>query len=108
METIFLLGAAGALAPEIIRLYNLRREGAGGFSLFYLAISLAFAGLGGLVAVILPSTTLLAAFYAGISTPVLISSGLRQAMRSGAGEIRHHPAGDQKAPPSLRRFIHGL
>jgi len=73
---IFIIGCFGALAPEIVRLYNLRTKPKFKFtwSNFYILISLLFALLGGVVAVILPSTTYHGAFYAGIATPTLITT----------------------------------
>jgi len=82
---IFLLGLVGALAPEVIRLYKLRSSRAAfSWSWFYVVISIVFGVLGGTVAVILPATTHLAAFYAGVSTPLIISTILRNA---GAGQM---------------------
>lgn len=93
----FVIGAVGGLAPEIVRLYEIARQG-GQFriSTFYVVMSLIFAALAGLVALLLPSTNALGAFYAGISTPVLINTALkkgraavqrRKATKSGAGAM---------------------
>jgi len=64
----------GALAPEIVRLYRLRNKPPGKFSSFYILVSLAFAALGGVVALVLPATTVWAAFYAGVTWPTLVST----------------------------------
>ena|ERR1700690_4174165 len=72
--TIFALGCVGALAPEIIRLYKLRSRPWKKFSPFYLIISGIYAGLGGVVALVLPSVTVWAALYAGVTLPTLIST----------------------------------
>jgi hypothetical protein len=102
------MGAVGALAPEIVRLYNIRQQQPeGSFSTYYLFISAAFAALGGILAVILPAPNLLGAFHAGVTTPVLINAALRQGMRSSTAQFRgSRPAA---APDgSLRRFVSGL
>jgi hypothetical protein len=76
---IFAVGTVGALAPEIIRLYGLRHKPPKkGFSSFYYIVSLVYALLGGLVAVILPAVTLYGAFYAGATVPVTISAIARK------------------------------
>lgn len=79
-SSIFLLGCAGAMAPEIVRLYKLR-ENADQFnwSWFYLIISFVFAALGGLLAWILPTTTYYGAFYAGVTTPIIVTTILKKA-----------------------------
>lgn len=80
---VFTLGFIGALAPEIVRLYSLRRKPRGEvFSLWYCAVSLAFAALGGVVALLLPATTPWGAFYAGITTPTLISAAFKHRMKA--------------------------
>lgn len=76
METyqIFSLGAIGALAPEIARLYSIKhRPEEFNWSSFYIVISLLFAALGGVVALVLPATTYWGALYAGVSTPTLLN-----------------------------------
>lgn len=71
---IFLIGGVGALAPEIVRLYSIRTNPQFNWSWFYLIMSILFLMLGGLVACILPATTYYGAFYAGVSTPVLVNT----------------------------------
>ena len=81
---VLLLGVLGALAPEIYRLYRLRgRLHRMKFSRSYFVISFLYALMGGLVAWILPSVTMWAAFYAGITWPVLISAALHRRPRRG-------------------------
>jgi ABC-type transport system involved in cytochrome c biogenesis permease subunit len=76
---MFLLGAVGALAPEIIRLYEIRNDPQRfTWSWFYLIVSILFVALGGFVAVVLPSKNPQGAFYAGISTPVLVNTVLKK------------------------------
>lgn len=78
--TIFALGCVGAIAPEIIRLFNLREQPSRFiWSWFYLVITLFFVALGGIIAWILPTTTYYGAFYAGVTTPILITSILKNA-----------------------------
>jgi hypothetical protein len=51
---LFLAGAAGAIAPEIVRLYEMRADPKIRFSSFYFLISIAYVVLGGYVASIFP------------------------------------------------------
>jgi hypothetical protein len=74
---VFALGSFGALAPEIIRLYELRWKSVK-FSCWYLFLSLLYAIVGGVVALILPSVNYYAAFYAGITAPITISTIARK------------------------------
>jgi hypothetical protein len=71
---VFALGCIGALSPEVVRLYKLRSRPWKKFSSYYYVISGVFAALGGVVAVVLPSVTVWAAFYAGVTWPTLIST----------------------------------
>jgi hypothetical protein len=112
VSSVLLLGMLGASAPEVVRLYSLRQRPPKTWSLFYLAISLLFAALGGTVAVLLPATTPWAAFYAGISTPTLVTTALRKAsesrrtLRGSAPGVPPREAfGDR---PSLINFLGGL
>ena len=76
---VFLCGTLGALAPEIVRLYALRRaRRLARFAPAYGLISALYAALGGALAVILPAANLYAAFYAGVTLPVTISTLMRQ------------------------------
>jgi hypothetical protein len=75
---VFVLGCIGALAPEIVRLYQLRHKPPKAvFSWWYYAASAFLALLGGVVALTLPAVTTWAAFYAGITTPTLISAATK-------------------------------
>jgi hypothetical protein len=86
---ILLLGALGALAPEIVRLYTIRRSPEKfEWSSFYLIVSLLYAGLGGVLAIFLPATTAWGAIYVGASTPVLINSMIRTARNATKEELR--------------------
>lgn len=79
---VFLIGAIGALAPEIVRLYTLATGGE--MPVFspalYIPISILMAALGGLIAVILPSENLQSAFYTGIGTPTLINAAAKKVL----------------------------
>jgi hypothetical protein len=75
----FGVGCIGAAAPEIVRLYNLRLKPEFRWSWGYLLFSIPFILLGGFVSCLLEPTSKYAAFYAGISTPILISSIARNA-----------------------------
>ena len=72
---VFAVGSLGALAPEIYRLYKLRRKSPKEiFSFWYYFISLLWAFVGGVFALILPADNLRAAFYAGMTFPMAIST----------------------------------
>ena len=81
---VFALGCLGALAPEIVRLYELRRKKTGRFSKQYILISLVYSVTGGVVAIILPATTLWSAFYAGVTWPLLLSTGFKHRIKKVA------------------------
>jgi len=103
---VFLLGSFGALAPEIVRLYRLRWKSFQ-FSYWYFGISLMFAILGGVVALILPATTYQAAFYAGVSAPVMISTITRR--KDHPNEFANERPGMQRTLASIpRRSIRQL
>ena len=70
----FVIGCIGALAPECIRLYKLRFNPNFRWSWGYLLLSIPFVLLGGFVAWILEPTSKYAAFYAGVSTPVIVTT----------------------------------
>jgi hypothetical protein len=50
----FIAGAIGAIAPEIVRLYEMRSDPTVRFSGFYIVVSIAYVALGGYVATIFP------------------------------------------------------
>ncbi|MET8448060.1 hypothetical protein [Streptomyces sp. NPDC005209] len=89
---VFLLGMVGALAPEIVRVYEIRSDPSRfQWSWFYVAASLAFAGLGGVLALILPATTYWGALYIGVSTPVLVNSMVRKGRERSRTPLRSWP-----------------
>jgi ABC-type transport system involved in cytochrome c biogenesis permease subunit len=104
---MFLLGAVGALAPEIVRVYEIRNDPHRfTWSWFYLIVSLLFVALGGFVAMILPAENPQGAFYAGISTPVLVNTVLKKG--SGGGrKLKSIPAPVPALSP-FRSFISAL
>jgi|SRR6266850_3760311 len=51
---IFIAGAIGAIAPEIVRLYEIRSSKKVTFTPFYFVISAAYVALGGYIATIFP------------------------------------------------------
>jgi hypothetical protein len=106
LYVVFLLGAVGALAPEILRLYALRTDRAAfQWSGFYLLISLLFAALGGVVALVLPATTPYAAFYAGVSAPTVVNTALKKAL---GGDEKKSNGNRGPLPPSLKTFVSAL
>jgi hypothetical protein len=90
----FVIGCIGATAPEVVRLYNLRSEPRFQWSWGYLLYSIPFILLGGFIAWILEPSSKYAAFYAGISTPVLVTA---VAKNSGQGTSSSLPS----TPPPL-------
>ena len=127
IEAVFLLGVAGAAAPEILRLYELRtKPNEFKWSWSYMLLTVPFLLLGGLVALALPATTFWGAFYAGLSMPVTLSivakkvmdlPGLSQpagAITTTATDevgsvIRGYPQAKNPEPlTGFRAYIHGL
>jgi hypothetical protein len=112
--TVFFLGAAGAFAPELIRLWGIKTEPSKFvWSNFYLVVSLLFCGFGGLMAVCLQPDSAWKAIYAGVTMPVVISSALRaggtRGRPSGGGGLKSAtaPAGAAR-PAGLRAFVEAL
>jgi hypothetical protein len=98
---VFLVACVGAAAPEIVRLYRLRAHPQLELRWHYLIISVLFFALGGIVALILPVTTLWGAFYAGVSTPVLIS-------RMAAKPVKSEELPSTRGEPSVATTTPGL
>jgi hypothetical protein len=97
----FIVGVLGAAAPEIMRLYNLRTNPKFQWRASYFLMSLPFFLLGGIVALILPSTTYYGAFYAGLTAPVTINAVVKKAGElSEAGEVTPpEPKGIRRGVP---------
>jgi hypothetical protein len=90
---LFLIGCVGALSPDIVRLYNLRNSLTSVSIPFpYFLISLAMALLGGLIALIQPTTTYYGAFYAGIAAPAIIATARKQTEGEGAPAAEASPS----------------
>lgn len=81
----FLLGMFGALVPEIYRLYKIKNRKIK-LTPHYFIICPLFAVIGGVIAVILPASSLWAAFYIGLSTETLIGSIGKKSV--GAGDTK--------------------
>jgi hypothetical protein len=109
----FGFGALGAIAPEVARLYKLATDKEQfTWSWFYVIISLIFAAIGGVIAVILPAMNFLSAIYAGAAWPALITTG-KQIAGSGqevAGQkaIKGGGGPGPAPPPSFGSFIRAL
>lgn len=105
---VFLLGSVGALAPEIVRLYSIRNDpGQFQWSSFYLIVSILFACLGGVIALVMPATTYWGAIYVGISTPTLINTTIKKGLELSQQQER----GDfvpMRKYGKFRSFIEGL
>ncbi|MEV6055819.1 hypothetical protein [Streptomyces sp. NPDC052107] len=104
-EVVFSLGMVGALAPEIVRLYSIREDPTRfAWSWFYLIASVAFGGLGGLLALVMPATTYWGALYIGVSTPVLINSMTRKGRQLTRSEMRSSHSGPSPHPSAPKRY----
>lgn len=102
---IFIFGCIGALAPEVVRLYNLRTKSKFGWSGFYVLISVLFALLGGAIACILPTTTYYGAFYAGVAAPVTVTTIKRNSDPKIATEQGSDEITAQSAPLTEKKSI---
>lgn len=106
--SVFVVGAVGAAAPEIVRLFRLRQRKLRLHGQ-YIAVSCLFFALGGFVAVILPASTLWGAFYVGVSTPVLISrlaaGGAPDERTPQARAITRSDAPVVPEPPTVRDYL---
>jgi len=114
IEVVFLLGAAGAAAPEILRLYELRSNpDQFVWSWKYLILTGPFLILGGLVAVILPATTVWGAFYTGLSLPITISAATKKVMGNAVPEsvnatIASEPRASSTPLTGFRAYVNAL
>ena len=73
----FMIGCIGAFAPEAYRLYNLRTEPELEWSWQYFLFSIPFIIVGGFIAWSLDPQTKWAAFYGGLSAPLLITTVMK-------------------------------
>lgn len=114
VEMAFLLGAAGAAAPEILRLYELRNHTEQfKWTWNYLFLTVPFLVLGGLVAVVLPATTVWGAFYSGLSLPVIITAAAKKTPAGSTGQVVTAADGSGAVGPArplsgLRAYLNAL
>jgi len=109
IETTFLLGAVGAAAPEILRLYELRSNpDQFKWTWGYLLLTLPFLLLGGLVPVILPATTVWGAFYTGLSLPVIISAAAKKAQGDAASPAVSAKSATPVPQSGLKAYLNAL
>ena len=85
----FLLGAIGALAPEVVRIYRIESGGTSGtlarFGRYYYAISLLFAGFAGVFAVAWGEGAPFKSIWVGASFPTIVSTLASQVPPFGSG-----------------------
>jgi hypothetical protein len=104
----FLLGCLGALAPEVVRLYTIKHKPEEfRWSAFYIVVSLLFAVLGGVVALLLPATTYWGAMYAGVSTPTLLNVSATRAL-AARNSSKKGPILRTRQRSYLESFLGGL
>jgi hypothetical protein len=105
---VLMWGMLGALAPEIVRLYAIRRNPRRfRWTWFYVVVSLLFAGLGGALAVALPATTAWAALYVGVSTPTVVNAIVRKGRELTATELKG-PPGRPVQLSAVDSYLNGL
>lgn len=81
----YLLGMAGAAAPEVLRFYRARLVPISSLPRHYWVISALYLGLGGLVATLLAAPgNPWSAFYVGLALPIVISTAQRTVPGSAA------------------------
>jgi hypothetical protein len=78
----FLTGCAGAIAPESWRLYNLRTNHTFRWSWGYVACTIPFIVVAGFIAWILDPSNGWAAFYSGLTAPVLITAAMKDTAKA--------------------------
>ncbi len=104
---VFIAGFVGALAPEIVRLYELRQSPQT-FQPWYYAISVVYALLGGYVATLLPGVAdgpLWWAFAVGAGLNAVVSLAAKLgAQLAGGGAGRVTPPGGPPPAASAREL----
>lgn len=97
----FLWGCVGAAAPEILHLWTAarhRREDLPKVDIIYVAALLAFAGLGGAVAVLWGENEPFKCFWVGLSLPAIITTFASQIPTGGpAPQLQNMPTGGSAA-----------
>jgi hypothetical protein len=114
---VLLLGAVGAFAPEILRLWTLRNNKQRlVWSNRYVLASAMMCALGSVVAFCLEPNSAWKALYAGLTAPIVITSAGRRLtggptkLKSGElkGGVSTPVTNQLPAPPSVRAFINAL
>jgi hypothetical protein len=82
IDSNFWIGCIGAAAPEALRLYNLRSQPVFRWSWGYLIFSIPFLIVGGFIAWVLEPSTRWAAFYSGLTAPVLLTTVLKDTAKA--------------------------
>ena len=82
IDSNFLIGCLGAASPEALRLYNLRTQPILRWSWSYLIYSIPFILIGGSIAWILEPTTKWAAFYSGLTAPILLTTAMKDNVKA--------------------------
>lgn len=108
--SVFLLGALGAFAPEIVRLWELRSTPEKfAWSALYVVASVSMCVLGGVVAVLLAPDTAWKVFYAGLTAPVVISAAAKKTVaRKAAPRLKGAPAGPLGQRPAAPAAARGV
>lgn len=81
INTNFWVGCIGALAPEALRLYNLRTNAVFKWNPGYLLCTLPLVLTGGFIASLSEPTVVWSAFYSGLCAPVLITTAAKDAAK---------------------------
>lgn len=85
--SVFALGALGAFAPEVVRLWELRSSpGKFQWSALYVVASLLMCAVGGVVAVLMAPDTGWKVFYAGLTAPVVVSAAAKKTVARPAAK----------------------
>ena len=83
----FTIGMLGAIAPEVLRMYKVRREPWQPVPRHYWAVSLAYCALGGVAALLLAQeSNLVSAFYVCLALPVILGVLSRTNPVQGPGD----------------------
>jgi len=107
---IFLCGFIGAVAPEIVRRYQLAQRGEEIIiPSHFIIVSVFFAILGGVIAIVLEAKTFYAAFYNGVSLPSLmktyVGEPIPETTISNPGNPNKSP---KKREITLRQYLGAL
>jgi len=81
INTNFWVGCIGALAPEAYRLYKLRTNAVFKWNPGYIVCTIPFVIIGGFIASLSEPTAEWAAFYSGLSAPILINTAAKDSAK---------------------------